>query len=126
VDESAEQVVTSDGGCCAGVVVVCGAAAVWRSEPERTVRPVPVVVLCVHAQDTFEMSASEDEDAIQAVAADRAHPALGVGVRVRGLHGCPDHLDPLGTEDLVESTAELPVAVMDQQPERQLNARRAA
>jgi hypothetical protein len=77
---------------------------------------VPVVVACVQAQDAFE-TASEDEDAIEAVAADGAHPALGVGVCVRRSHGCLDHLDPLGAEDLVEGTTELGVALVDQQPE---------
>jgi hypothetical protein len=88
-----------------------------EGEPESTVRPVPVVVRCVHAQNAFEMSASEDEDAIEAVAADGAHPALCVRVCVWRLNGCLDHLDLLGAEDLVEGRAELRIAVMDQQPQ---------
>jgi hypothetical protein len=67
LDQSAEKVMTADGSRCACVVVVGEHAAVWRGEPESTVRPVPVVVRCVHAQNAFEMSASEDEDAIEAV-----------------------------------------------------------
>ena len=66
------------------------------------------------------MPASEDEDAIEAFASDGPHPALGERVRVRRLHGRPDHVDPLGAKDLVEAAAELRVAVMDQQPEPQL------
>ena len=57
-------------------------AAVGRCELEGAVRPVLVVVAAVHAQHSFEMSASEDEDPIEAVAADGAYPALGEGVRV--------------------------------------------
>src|SRR6266545_1748333 len=63
------------------------------------------------------MAAPDDEDAIEAVAADGAHPALGECVRVRRSDRRPD---PLGAEDLVEGAAELRVAVMDQQLERLL------
>src|SRR4029450_3020118 len=66
------------------------------------------------------MSASENENAIEAVAADGAHPALSERVRVRCLHRIPNHLDPLRAEDLVESVAELPIAIMDQQLEAAL------
>src|SRR2546426_1117125 len=41
-------------------------------ELERAVRPVPVV----YAQDVLEMPPSKDQDAIETVAADGAHPAL--------------------------------------------------
>jgi hypothetical protein len=63
------------------------------------------------------VSASENEDAIEAVAADGPHPALSERVRVRRLHRSPDHLDLLRAEDFVEGAAELRVAVMDQQLE---------
>jgi hypothetical protein len=64
------------------------------------------------------VSTPEDEDPIEAVVADGAYPALGERVRVRRLHGRPDHLDSLAAKDLVESPAELAVTVVDQQPER--------
>jgi hypothetical protein len=61
------------------------------------------------------MSASEDEDAIKAIAADGPHPALSERVRVRRSNRRPDHLDPLGAEDFVEGAAELRVTIVDQQ-----------
>ena len=54
---------------------------------ERSMRPVFVVMLRIDGQDAVEMPASEDKDAIEAVIADGAHPALGEGVRVRCWHG---------------------------------------
>jgi hypothetical protein len=74
-----------------------------------------VVMAGVHAQDSFKIPASEDEDAIEAIPSDGPHPALGERVRVRRLHGRPDHVDPLGPKDPVEGTAELRVVIMDQQ-----------
>src|SRR6266540_484459 len=59
------------------------------------------------------MSASEDEDAIEAVAADGPHPALSERVRVRRSNRRPDHLDPLGAEDLVKGATELRVAIVE-------------
>ena len=63
------------------------------------------------------MSASEDEDAIEAVVADCAHPPLRERVRVRRLHRRADHLNAFRAEDFVEGAAELGVAIVDQQPE---------
>src|SRR5215216_4344500 len=117
VDQSAEQVVPVDarrGGSAADEIWI---GAVWRSELERAVRAMPVVVVGIDAQDALEMAPSEDQNPVEAVAAHGSHPALSEGVRVRRLDRCPDHLDPLGAKDLVEAAAELPVPIVDQQPE---------
>jgi hypothetical protein len=90
VDESAEDVAAIDGGCRGRVAVLTWVAAVWWGELERAVGTVLVVVLCVEPQDALEMSASKDEDAIEAVAANGTHPAPGVGVCLRRFHGRPD------------------------------------
>src|SRR5919106_2452887 len=84
--------------------------------------PVLVVVVAVDAEHVLEVAASEDENAVEAVGAERAYPALGVGVRVRRLDRRADHLDALGAEDLVEGVAELRIAVVDEKPERLLVA----
>jgi hypothetical protein len=57
------------------------------------VRSVLVVVLAVDAEHVLEVPSAEDQDPVEAVGADRAHPALGVGVRVRCLDGRVDHSD---------------------------------
>ena len=88
-------------------------------------RPVLVVVAAVDAEHVLEVAAAEDEDPVEAVGANRAHPALGEGVRVRRLNRRADHLDALGAEDLVEGVAELRVAIMDEEPERLLVRRTA-
>jgi hypothetical protein len=89
-----------------------------RFQVECAVRPVGVVVLDVDAQHALELSSARDQHPIEAVAADRADPAFGEGVRV----GCPvrgaDDLDALAPEDVVEGPAELAVAVPDQEPDR--------
>ena len=66
------------------------------------------------------MAAPDDEDAIEAVAADGSHPALSERVRVWRSNRRPDHLDLLGAEDFVEGAAELRVAIVDQQSELRL------
>jgi hypothetical protein len=94
-----------------------------RSEAERTMRPVGVVVLHVDAQDPFKMSSVCDQEPIETVTADRADPAFGEGVRVRRPKRGADDLDVFATEDIVEGEAELAVAVVDQEPERTLSLR---
>ncbi len=80
--------------------------------------PVGVVVLRVDAEDMLELSAACDQEPIETVAADRADPAFGEGVRVRRPKRRADDLDALALEDVVEGEAELAVAVVDQEPGR--------
>src|SRR6266540_4331839 len=91
-----------------------------RRQPKRAMRPMRVVVPHIDGKDPLKMSATDDQKMVEAIGAHGSHPALRVGVRVRRPHRRPDHPDTLGTEDLVESAAELRVAVMDQEPERLL------
>jgi hypothetical protein len=58
---------------------------VGRQYLQRAVWPVLVVVAAVDAEDVFEVAPAEDEDPVEAVSADGAHPALGEGVGVRRL-----------------------------------------
>ena len=77
-------------------------------------RPVPVVVAAVDAEHVFEVSTAEDQDPVEALAAKCAHPALGVGVRVRRPERRSDDPDALALEDGVEAAAELAVAIVQQ------------
>ena len=122
VDESAEQIASAKvGRRCQRRRI----AAVRREQLESAVWPVLVVVAAVDAEHVLEMAAAEDEDPVEAVGANRAHPTLGEGVRVRRLDRRADHLDAFRPEDLVERAAELRVAIMDEEPERLLITRTA-
>jgi hypothetical protein len=61
------------------------AFALARKWAGFTVWPVLVVVAVVDAEDVLEVMPAEDEDSIEAVGADCADPAFGVGVGVRRL-----------------------------------------
>ena len=78
--------------------------------------PVLVVVAAVDAEHVFEVAAAEDQDPVEAVGAESRYPAFGVGVCVRCLHRCPDHLHSFGAEDFVEGVTELRVAITDEEP----------
>jgi hypothetical protein len=79
-----------------------------------------VVVAAVDAKHVLEMAAAEDEDPVEAVGTNCAHPTLGEGVCVRRLDRRADHFDAFRSKDLVEGAAELAVAIMDEEPERLL------
>src|SRR5262245_30997438 len=83
---------------------------------------VRVVVIAIDAEHVLEMPTPDDRYSIEAIGAERAYPALGIGVRVRGLDWCADHADSLAPEDVVEGVTELRVAVMDEKAERLLVA----
>jgi hypothetical protein len=59
----------------------------------------------VDAKDTLKMAAADDQDMIEAVSADRAHPPLGMGIRIRRPQRRPNDSAACGAEDLVEPTA---------------------
>ena len=88
---------------------------VRRSQFERSVGAVLVVVTDVDMQDALELSAAEDQEPVEALPAHAADPALRVGVRVRRLERRTDYGDGLALEDAVEGAAELLVPVVDQE-----------
>src|SRR5439155_11162162 len=82
VDEAAEAFTSLDlaGRTLAGELGArCGCR---RSQAERTMRPVGVVVLHVDTQDPLKLSTVCDQEPIETVTADRADPAFSEGVRV--------------------------------------------
>jgi hypothetical protein len=81
-------------------------------------RPMAVVVVDVDAEHLLKLSPADDQDPVEAVAADGADPALGERVRLRRPKGCADDFDAVASEDLVEDTAELAVSVVNQEADR--------
>jgi hypothetical protein len=61
--------------------------------------------------------AVDDQDPVEALAAESANPTLGVRIRVRSSDRRPDDPHALAVEDLVEGAAELTVAVVKQKAE---------
>jgi hypothetical protein len=88
-----------------------------RHLAQGAVRTVHVVVIGVLGQHRHQLPTSEDEHPVQQLPANRAHPALRVGVRPR----CPDrraqHLDPLSGKDSIECGGELDIPITEHKPE---------
>src|SRR6266571_3445519 len=91
------------------------AAAIRRSQVERSVWTLLIEVADVDAEDVLELAATEDQEPVEALPAHAADPAFGVGVRVRRLDRRSDDLDAFAAEDVVEGAAVLRVAVVDQE-----------
>ena len=64
-------------------------------------------------EDVLEVAAAEDEEPVDALAADALDPTLRVRPRLRRSHGRLDDSDAFGAEDLVEVMGEPAVAVTD-------------
>src|SRR6266508_665926 len=84
---------------------------------QRAMRAVPVVVPLVLGQQMHELPLAEDQHPIQAFAADRADPPLGIGVGLRRTWRTAQHFDADISEHGVEARSELRVAIADQEPE---------
>lgn len=82
-----------------------------RRETQRTVWPVPVVVVDEGPQHTLKVPAVGDQQPVQALPAHRANEALCDRVGLGRLNGGPDDFDALDAEDVVEGAAELGVVV---------------
>jgi hypothetical protein len=77
--------------------------------------PVPVVMLDEDAEHPFEMAAVKDQPPVETLRSDGSDEALGNRIRLRRSHRCADDLDPFTSEDVVEVTRELAVAIPDQE-----------
>jgi len=85
VDEAAEQVAPVHAGQWR-LWVASGnrrGARLGRLQVERAVRPPAVVVAHLDAEHVLELAAAENQEPVEALAADAADPALDVRVRVR-------------------------------------------
>src|SRR6478752_7715866 len=69
----------------------------------------------VYDEHVLEVAAAEDQQSVEALAANASDPAFGVRSRLRRPHPRLDHPDALGAEDLVELAGELAVAITDQE-----------
>ena len=79
-------------------------------------RPRSVVVTDIDAEAVLELVAADDQQSVEALAADAADPPLHVSVRVRCPRRGADHFDVLGRQESVESARELRIAVVNQEP----------
>ena len=82
-----------------------------RSQAERPVRPMHVVVLHIDAQHPLQVSTSRDQQPVQALGADRGNPAFREGVGVGRLDRCQHHLGVLGAEEVIEGAAEFGIPI---------------
>jgi transposase len=107
VEESAEEVAPWDLRRVKGRYGrrIGSAAAIRRSQVERSVWTLLVEVADVDAEDVLELAATEDQEPVEAFPAHAADPAFGVGVCVRRLDRCSDDPDALAAEDAVEGAA---------------------
>jgi hypothetical protein len=89
----------------------------WRRLPQGAMRAMAVVVIGVLGQHRPQLPAAQDQDPVQHLPPNRAHPPLRVRIRPRRPHRRGEHLDRLGGEDGVEGGGELRVPIADQKPE---------
>jgi hypothetical protein len=87
-----------------------------RPLPECPVRPMLVEMPDVCDEHVVEVAAAEDQQPVEALAADAADPPFGVRSGLRRLRRRLDHPDAFRAEDLVELTAELAVTVTHEKP----------
>ena len=114
VQEAAEQVASTY-----PALLICHAdggqtdAWVRRFQPKRLVRAMLVVVVDIDPKHLLQVTSPDDEEPVKALGADRADPALGIGVRSGRPDGCEQHLGAFGAEHVVEAAAELRITVAE-------------
>ncbi len=73
-----------------------------------------VIVDQVFTQHTPKVRLVDNQQLVETFLAYRSHPALGICVGVRGVKGCVDDLNVLGTKEGVERFGKLGIIVVDQ------------
>jgi hypothetical protein len=84
-------------------------------ELQRTGRSLSVVMANVDLEDALEVATGEDEQPVQALGPNGSDPSLAESVGARCPDGSADHLEPFACEHVIERTAELGVAVVDEE-----------
>ncbi len=87
---------------------------IWRFKLQRPVWTVLVVVPDVDPKDLLEVAAPNNEQPVQALGADRAHPALRVRVGSGRPHWREEYLGAFVADNVVEGAGELRVVVPEQ------------
>ena len=116
VYEACEDLGTCEAGVAGRAMIGRFGVAVRWSLIERSMRPVPVVVGLIFAQDPGEMSLVEYQQAVQALAAQGADPPFGVAVRLRSPRWAAQYRDSAAGEHGVEAGRERVVAIADEKP----------
>src|SRR6266508_2850311 len=91
---------------------------VWRSEVQRAMWPMTVVVVDEGSEHAVEVALIEDQQPVEALGANGPDEALCDRISLRRPHGCLDDLDAFAGEHGVKVARELAVAVADQEPKR--------
>ena len=99
VDEAAEAVTALDRAAGRGLAA---APRLRRTQVERAVRPLAVVVLDVRAEDVLEVAAVEDQQQVQTLGTHGADEPLRDRVCLRRPHGSLHGPDAFAAEDFVE------------------------
>jgi hypothetical protein len=100
------------------VVVGDNGTHVWRILAERQVRPRRVIVRNVFAQDTHEMALAQDDDAVEALAANGADHPLAIRILPWRSWSGLDLFDAHGVNALDEVRAVDAIVVAEQKPRR--------
>ncbi len=116
VDEAAEHVAVANVARADGQRVL-GVGRRSR-EVEGTMRPPAVVVVGIRPKRPIEVPPTEDERPIQALGPDRRDDPFGVGIGIGSPDRGEDHPGALRADHRVERSAELRVAVVDEEPNR--------
>jgi hypothetical protein len=85
------------------------------SQPEPAVWAATVVVLDIVPKDCLQVAESSDQHPIEAFGLDRLHPSLCEGVGSRCLDRGANDVDTFSSEDTIETTAVLGIAIVDEE-----------
>src|SRR5260370_10807403 len=109
VQQSAQSFASSDGP----VVVLRRWRRSEQSVVETLMVALKVIVLDECSDGAPQVPLAEQYELVQALALDRQHEPLGVGVQVRAVRRQPDALDTCGAEHVAKLVGEERIAVVD-------------
>ena len=89
----------------------------WRTQLQRSMRPLPVVVPRVLGKDATQVSLAEDQHPVGDLGADGQHKAFGEAVRPRASRRDLDDLNTCIGQHLAERCRELSGPIADEESE---------
>jgi hypothetical protein len=106
MNDTAGTVTTQDAGVTECRGQIHRTPAFRRRERQRSMRPVPVVVIDEHPKDPLKVRLVQDKEPVEALPTGGAHKPLGNRVGLWRAKRCPNDRNSVASEDLIKPLGE--------------------
>ena len=118
MNDTAETVTTQNAGVTECRRQIHRTPAFRRRKRQRSMRPVPVVVIDEHPKDPLKVRLVQNKEPVETLPTGGAHKPLGNRVGLWRAKRCPNDRNSVASEDLIKPVGEFLIPISNQKPYR--------